>query len=518
MPSGKTLYRIACGAKATYTDELGNKWVPDQEIGGGKTWGHTPAASSYHTPPQNQKLPGKSPEVYANQLFGQKITYRFPVASSKVTVRLHFCESYFIQDGLDKRVFDVRIQGQDALTNFDISKEAGGGWKPIFKDFKGVVVTAGSPLTIELVTKKDNAVINGIEIFADGPPETALSGPTRVSSSAISSTPSIGVGSTVFKEGQLASEFPLQKLVREANNRIAGIQADPSLTTAQKSIGKQKEISNIKGFIEGREWPFDATLMDIKNSKVSGSWLVVLNLNVSGMDAVSIDMPLPDQVVESTKKGTPIKVLVTFVVQGESSLSLAIAQVVLAKEGKAAALPKNPVKIPSSLGAKENEGTWTVLFRSPDPSIWNTEVNKGLNALAIPLAKAPPGIQFLKMAIPGGAQVIIPMTNDRLGQLGPVGKGRFCWNGLANSWYGPYGRLGIFDKGVVKAYPEVKGTVGIFSGPNWENYSGWGFGSHVGIEDKQCYAWNGKEIPVTAFEISVKTTPLTEMEKKALLE
>jgi hypothetical protein len=167
MPSGKTLYRIACGAKATYTDELGNKWVPDQMFGNGKTWGHSDSASSHHDLPQNQKLPSKSPTVYTNQQFGQKFTYRLPVTSSKVTVRLHFCETYFIQGGLDQRVFDVKIQGQEVLTNFDIFKEASGGWKPIFKDFKGIAVTAGSPLTIEFITKKNNAAINGIEIFAE---------------------------------------------------------------------------------------------------------------------------------------------------------------------------------------------------------------------------------------------------------------------------------------------------------------------------------------------------------------
>jgi hypothetical protein len=160
---------------------------------------------------------------------------------------------------------------------------------------------------------------------------------------------------------------------------------------------------------------------------------------------------------------------------------------------------------------------WTVIFRSSDPSIWNKEVNRGRDAFAIPLAKAPPGVQFLKMSIPDGACVIIPMANALLPGTAPVGKGTFWWDGTGIMRYRAY-HLGIYDKSVRKRFPEVKGTVGIFAGMAWENYSGWGFGSNVGYDDKQSYAWNNAEIPPTVLEISVKTTPLTEAEKKALLD
>jgi len=149
------------------------------------------------------------------------------------------------------------------------------------------------------------------------------------------------------KEGQSSSEFPLQTLVREVSKYIEEIQADPSLTTAQKNIRIQNEVNNVKGFIEGREWPFDSTLVDIKDSEVPGSWHVVLDLHVPGLDPLDAEMPLPDQVVESTKKGTPIKVLVKFVVQpSASSLRLAISGIALAKEEKAATLLEKPVGMP----------------------------------------------------------------------------------------------------------------------------------------------------------------------------
>jgi len=175
-----------------------------------------------------------------------------------------------------------------------------------------------------------------------------------------------------------------------------------------------------------------------------------------------------------------------------------------------------PVLQPKGAGGQEVAEGWTVLFRSCDPANWNKDANKGSVDFAVPLADAPAGIQFLKMAIVGGGAVIIPMTNDHLRMMGPLGTGNYCWDGRGAFSLGAY-HLGIYDKTVRLPYPQVKGTVGIFAGGSWENYSGWGFGSHVGTDDKQCCAWGGKEIPSTVFEIAVKTIPLTEAERPLVL-
>jgi hypothetical protein len=162
---------------------------------------------------------------------------------------------------------------------------------------------------------------------------------------------------TISKEVHPSPDFPLQKLAQEANKHIAEIQADSSLTSAQKSIRTQKEVKNCKDFIEGKEWPFDSTLIDIKSNdnphmdskerdQKKGTWRVILDLHVTGIDPIGADLPLPDQVVETTKKGTPIKVLVKFTVEGESTLRLAINGIALATEGKALATPVKPMGVP----------------------------------------------------------------------------------------------------------------------------------------------------------------------------
>lgn len=171
-----------------------------------------------------------------------------------------------------------------------------------------------------------------------------------------------------------------------------------------------------------------------------------------------------------------------------------------------------------SMGAKDPGGAWTVLFRSSDPSIWNKEVNKGPSVFAVPLLKAPAGVQFLKMTTTAGAQVIIPMTNELLPMTGPVGSsGKYVWYGQGNLKFGAY-HLGIYDKSIRKSSTQLRGTVGIWAGMSSDNYSGWGFGSYVGFDTKQCYAWEDKEILPTVFEISVKAAPLTDAEKKFLLD
>ncbi|MCX6899804.1 MAG: PQQ-binding-like beta-propeller repeat protein [Verrucomicrobia bacterium] len=65
------------------------------------------------------------------------------------TVRLGFAEMDDVKPG--ERVFDIALQGQPALKNFDVVKEAGGQRKAIVKEFKGVAVSDN--LTIELLPK-----------------------------------------------------------------------------------------------------------------------------------------------------------------------------------------------------------------------------------------------------------------------------------------------------------------------------------------------------------------------------
>ena len=75
-------------------------------------------------------------------------------------VRLYFSELENKKKG--ERVFDVIIQNNKVLDNFDIVNEAGKVNKEIIKTFTGI--TAGKTLTIEMYPEKGNTILSGIEL------------------------------------------------------------------------------------------------------------------------------------------------------------------------------------------------------------------------------------------------------------------------------------------------------------------------------------------------------------------
>ncbi|KAK3440692.1 hypothetical protein EUGRSUZ_B00978 [Eucalyptus grandis] len=79
--------------------------------------------------------------------------YGLCMMKGRYKVRLHFAELQFSDDetynGLGKRIFDVSIQGNQVLEDFNIAEEAGGVGMGIDKDFDDIYVT-GSTLEIHL--------------------------------------------------------------------------------------------------------------------------------------------------------------------------------------------------------------------------------------------------------------------------------------------------------------------------------------------------------------------------------
>ncbi|NLH17405.1 MAG: serine/threonine protein kinase, partial [Phycisphaerae bacterium] len=78
----------------------------------------------------------------------------------------HFAECFTGITGPGERVYSFVVQGQKPEKDFDIFKEAGGMYKAIQREYKGVEVTNGK-LRIEFTPNIENPAINGIEIFAE---------------------------------------------------------------------------------------------------------------------------------------------------------------------------------------------------------------------------------------------------------------------------------------------------------------------------------------------------------------
>jgi hypothetical protein len=79
------------------------------------------------------------------------------------TVKLYFSELESKKPG--ERVFDVKVQGNSVLQNFDIVSEAGKPDTEVVKTFQGI--RAGNSLKIEMIPIKGNTILSGIELIAE---------------------------------------------------------------------------------------------------------------------------------------------------------------------------------------------------------------------------------------------------------------------------------------------------------------------------------------------------------------
>ena len=135
-------------------------FVADEDYTGGATAAVTNAITTTGiTNPAPQS-------VYQHNRYGN-FTYTIPglTAGASYTARLDFAEEYWTAAG--DRTFNVLINGTQVLTNFDIFATAGGEYKAVAESFTATASSAGA-VTIQFVSVKDNAQVNGIEISPVG--------------------------------------------------------------------------------------------------------------------------------------------------------------------------------------------------------------------------------------------------------------------------------------------------------------------------------------------------------------
>lgn len=141
--------RVYAGRQA-YTDPQGNAWSPNPGFTGqGGIWSPGPVSIANTN----------TPTLYQTEAYGD-ITYQFPVANGSHTVILKFAELEVSQAG--QRTFNVYLNGQQVLQNFDVVGAAGGPHIAIDKQFP-VNVTNGV-VQIRLEGTRWGAYVNAIEI------------------------------------------------------------------------------------------------------------------------------------------------------------------------------------------------------------------------------------------------------------------------------------------------------------------------------------------------------------------
>ncbi len=162
--ASKLVIRMACGAYEPYTDKNGNLWLPDQVKAPGASLGPLDGMTVERT--EEFEVPNVAfPQIFRTERYSMS-AYEFNLPNGKYTVRLHFAECFTGISGPGERVYSFVVQGQKPEIDFDIFKEAGGMYKAIQREYKGVEVTNGK-LRIEFTPNIENPAINGIEIFAE---------------------------------------------------------------------------------------------------------------------------------------------------------------------------------------------------------------------------------------------------------------------------------------------------------------------------------------------------------------
>jgi hypothetical protein len=132
-------------------------FVADTDFSGGSTYS---TGAAINTSGVSNPAPQA---VYQTERYGN-FTYTVPnlTPGGSYSVRLDFAEIYWNAAG--KRLFNVSINGQQVLTNFDIFATAGGMDKAIAEQFTAKADASGR-ITIVFTTVRDNAKVSGIEII-----------------------------------------------------------------------------------------------------------------------------------------------------------------------------------------------------------------------------------------------------------------------------------------------------------------------------------------------------------------
>ncbi len=147
-----SITRINCGGP-NYTDSVGQNWVIDPTFVGGT--GKT-SSNVYAQPVAGTA----DPALYQSERYGKTLTYNIPVANGNYEVTLYFAENYWTAAA--KRMFNVTIEGQTVLQNFDIYALAGAN-AALQRTF--ITTVSDGMLSIVGTASVDNAKLSAIEVI-----------------------------------------------------------------------------------------------------------------------------------------------------------------------------------------------------------------------------------------------------------------------------------------------------------------------------------------------------------------
>lgn len=158
VPVSQSTWRVRCGGD-DYTDSQGNLWQADTNFTGGLPAPPSTATGGTVLPSQSDHTLYEY-ERYGDTNAGTTLTYTFNVsANENYQVRMKFAENYWTATG--KRQFNVAINGNTVLTNFDVFTDSGGQFIADDKVYDNIF--SGPAGTITIVLSPGNADVPEID-------------------------------------------------------------------------------------------------------------------------------------------------------------------------------------------------------------------------------------------------------------------------------------------------------------------------------------------------------------------
>ncbi len=224
------------GGSSIYDTALG-RWSADAYRTGGtnRTVTGTIDMSGVTNPPPVAVLQSYA-DVFANGVNGASLRYSIPLADGAYDVRLFFVEP----SGGNVRRFDVRLQGQTVLDNYNIQADAGAVRKAVAKSFS-VSAAAGQGLSVQLVNDGSaagfDAVISGIEVTRANP------GAPAAFAANVDFSPNNGQTWSTIATNLLANRFGEGSLTWNATTETSGSTGRFRITAVSNGVPTLEHVS-----------------------------------------------------------------------------------------------------------------------------------------------------------------------------------------------------------------------------------------------------------------------------------
>lgn len=148
--------RIRCGASSPFSDRRGQLWISDRYYEGGRAVQREAA-----------ELQGTlTPELFAGYRTGA-FRYAIPLKPGVYELTLYFSEPSV--NVVTDRLFDVRVNGRDLLTEFDILAESGAPDTALIKVWRDIEPGEDGILRLEFANRRAGALVNAIMLMPGMP-------------------------------------------------------------------------------------------------------------------------------------------------------------------------------------------------------------------------------------------------------------------------------------------------------------------------------------------------------------